>query len=57
MQLTLHLRTLEFQGELTARVVIFYSEDIADVTEDDQIVAIPEKKIVDEMEVQFEMRD
>jgi len=55
MQLTLHLRIPEPQGELTARVIIFYSEDIDEVTEGDQIVALPAKKIVDEKEIRFEI--
>lgn len=55
MQLTLHLRTPATAGAFTARVLIFYSADIDEVTEDDQIVAMPEKKIVDEKEIQFEM--
>ena len=55
MQLTLHLRIPDPRGEFTARVIIFYSADIEDVTEDDQIVAMPEKKIVDEMETQFDI--
>jgi hypothetical protein len=55
MQLTLHLRTPPTQGAFTARAVIFYSESIDEVTEGDQIVSMPQKKIVDEKEIQFEM--
>ena len=55
MQLTLHLRVPDAQGAFIARAIIFYSADIDEITEDDQIVAMPEKKIVDEMEVQFEI--
>lgn len=55
MQLTLHLRTAAPQGLFTVRVIIFYSADIDEVTEGDQIVAMPEKKIVDEIEIQFEI--
>ena len=55
MQLTLHLRTSEPQGQFTAHVIIFYSGDIDDLTEGDQIVAMPEKLIVDEFELNFEI--
>jgi hypothetical protein len=55
MQLTLHLRTPDPQGMFTIRVIIFYSADINEVTEGDQIVAMPEKQIVDEMKIQFEI--
>jgi hypothetical protein len=55
MQLTLHLRVPDAQGTFITRAIIFYSADIDEITEDDQIVAMPEKKIVDEMEVQFEI--
>jgi hypothetical protein len=55
MQLTLHLRVPDAKGAFIARAIIFYSADIEEVTEDDQIVAMPGKNIVDEMEVQFEI--
>ena len=55
MQLTLHVRSPETQGPFTARVEIFYSESIDEITEGDQIVSMPQKKIVDEKEIQFEM--
>lgn len=55
MDLTLHLRIPDPQGAFTARVIIFYSADIDEVTEGNQIVAMPEKKIVDEMEIRFEI--
>jgi hypothetical protein len=55
MQLTLHLRTPDAQGTFTVRVLLFYSESIDEVTEDDQIVSMPQKQIVDEKETQFEM--
>jgi hypothetical protein len=53
MQLTLHLRTPDPQGEYTARLIIFYSDEIDTVTEGDQIVAMPARKIVDEKQVTF----
>lgn len=55
MDLTLHLRTPDPQGAFTAHVLIFYSAGIDEVTEGNQIVAMPEKKIVDEMEIRFEI--
>jgi hypothetical protein len=55
MELTLHLKTPDPQGAFSAHVIIFYSAGIDEVTEGDQIVAMPEKKIVDEMELQFEI--
>ena len=55
MELTMHLRTPDPQGEFTARALIFYTDSIEDITEGEQIVAHPERQIVDEMEVQFSM--
>ena len=57
MQLTMHLRTPDLQGEFTARVIIFYSESLEDITEDNQIVAPPGRQIVDEMEVGFKIEE
>jgi hypothetical protein len=57
MQLTLHLRVADPQGEHTARLIIFYSEDIDTVTKGDQIVAMPARKIVDEKQITFELGD
>ena len=51
--LTMHLRTPDPQGEFTARVLIFYTESLEDITEDDQIIAPPTRQIVDEKETQF----
>jgi hypothetical protein len=53
MQLTLHLRIPNPQGEFTARVLVFYTEDLEDVTEGDQIIGPPARQIVDEREVIF----
>jgi len=54
MELTMHLRASNPQGEFTARAVIFYTNSLEDITEDDQIVSAPEREIVDEKEFQFE---
>ena len=53
MQLTLHMRKPDPQGTFTARALIFYSEDLEDVTENDQIITSPAREIVDETEVTF----
>lgn len=55
MELTMHLRTPNPQGEFTARALIFYTDSLEDLTEGDQIVAAPERRVVDEMEIQFEI--
>ncbi|HBX70831.1 MAG TPA: hypothetical protein DEH25_15995 [Chloroflexi bacterium] len=53
MQYTLHLRSADPHGEFTARVIIFYSASIDEITEGDQIIAMPEKKIVHEKVITF----
>jgi hypothetical protein len=55
IQLTMHLRMPEPGGAFAARALIFYTQALEDVTEDDQIIAPPARQIVDEMEVQFEI--
>ena len=55
MELTMHLRIPDPQGEFTARVAIFYTDSLEDITEGDQIIAAPERRVVDEMEIQFEI--
>jgi hypothetical protein len=55
MELTMHLRNPDPQGGFTARAIIFYTSSLEDITEDDQIVAAPEREIVDEKEFQFEI--
>ena len=55
MELTMHLRGPDPQREFTARVLIFYTDSLEDITEGDQIVAAPERRVVDEMEIQFEI--
>lgn len=57
MELTMHLRIPNPQGEFTARVLIFYTDNLEDITEDDQIVAAPEREVVDEKEVSFSIED
>jgi hypothetical protein len=55
MELTMHLRTPDPQGTFTAWVIIFYTDSLDDITEGDQIVAAPERRVVDEQEVQFKV--
>ena len=57
MELTMFLRTPDPQGEFTARVTIFYTDSLEDVTEGDQIVAAPGRQVVDEKEVTFNIED
>ena len=52
---TLHLRTPDRTGTFTAHVVVFYSQSIDEITEDKQIIAMPERTIVDETKIEFEM--
>jgi len=55
MEFTMHLRASNPHGKFTARAVIFYTNSLEDITEDDQIVSAPEREIVDEKEFQFEV--
>ena len=57
MEMTLHLRHPERIGDYTARVLIFYTSTIDEITEGDQITALPERNIVDEMEITFSIED
>ena len=57
MQLTMHLRTPDPQGTFTARALIFYTEGLEDITEGDQIIALPARQIVDEKEVTFNIEE
>jgi hypothetical protein len=53
MELTMHLRTPNPQGQFSARAIIFYTDSLEDITEGDQIIAAPGRQIVDEKEIQF----
>jgi hypothetical protein len=53
IEITMHMRTPDPQGEFTARALVFYTESLDDITEDDQITGPPARQIVDEMEVTF----
>ena len=53
MQLTMHLRNPDPQGEFVVRVLIFYSESLEDITEDNQIISSPAREIVDERDLSF----
>ena len=57
MELTMHLRTPDPQGEFTARVLIFYTDSLEDIVEDDQILAAPERRVVDEKGATFRIED
>ena len=57
MQLTMHLRIQELQGTFTARALIFYTENLEDITEGDQITGLPARQIVDEKDVTFQIED
>ena len=57
MELTMHLRTADPQGPFTARVLIFYTDSLEDITEDDQIVSAPGRQVVDEKETTFSIED
>ena len=53
LTLTMHMRMPDPQGEFTARVLLFYTEDLEEITEGDQIIAPPDRQIVDEKETKF----
>jgi hypothetical protein len=55
MTLTLHLRSPEAAGQFLASVKIFYTESLDEITEGDQILKSPDRTIVDETEVSFEI--
>jgi hypothetical protein len=53
LQLTIHLRIPDPQGLFTARVLIFYTQDLDEVTDGDQIIAPPTRQVVDQSECTF----
>jgi len=57
IQITMHLRTPDPQGAFAARVLIFYTESLEDITEGDQIIAPPARQIVDEKETTFTIEE
>ena len=57
MELTMHLRTPDPQGMFAARVLIFYTESLEDITDGDQIIAPPARQVVDEKEITFHIEE
>jgi hypothetical protein len=57
MELTMHLRIPNPKGAYQAQVIIFYSDTLEDITEDDQIIKTPGRHIVDEKEKSFSIED
>ncbi len=57
MELTMHLRVPDPQGEFAARAIIFYTDTLEDITEGDQIVTLPERQVVDEKEITFRIEN
>ena len=53
VQLTMHLRSPNPQGPFTARALVFYTENLEDVPDGDQIVGPPARQIVDQQEATF----
>ena len=55
--LTMHLRAADLQGPFTARVLLFYTESLDDITEGDQIIASPARQVVDQQEITFDIKE
>jgi hypothetical protein len=58
LEMTLHLRhDIRGAGECTVFATIFYTEEITDDRQDNQILEMPEKLIVDEETTRFRLDD
>lgn len=55
LEMTLHLRTRDPDGQYKAKVTVFYTEEIEDGTKDDRTLLRPEKVIVDETTLSFKI--
>jgi hypothetical protein len=55
-EMTVHLRA-EKAGEFTAAATLYYTEEVEENVEADQVVVRLEKQIVDEAEVRFKLPD
>jgi hypothetical protein len=53
MQITMHLRSPETAGEYTATVVLFYNPEVEEQEDGDEILSLPERKVVDQAETTF----
>ncbi|MBL7164083.1 MAG: hypothetical protein ISS57_15915 [Anaerolineales bacterium] len=54
MEINMHLRTPEPSGEFSASVVLFYLQEFEE-EQDGEIIAPPERMIVDEAQTSFEI--
>jgi hypothetical protein len=57
VQLTMHLRTPDPQGPFTAHALVFYTENLEEITDGDQITGPPTRQIVDEKETTFSIQE
>ncbi|MCJ7703752.1 MAG: hypothetical protein MUO62_19410 [Anaerolineales bacterium] len=54
-EMTLHLRSIDAEGRYMATLTLFYSEEVEDEKRGDQVLVRPEKHIVDEAVINFEL--
>ena len=54
-EMTLHLRSLDPEGRYVVTLTLFYSEEVEDEKRGDQVLVRPEKHIVDEAVIKFEL--
>ena len=53
MKITLHLRNPDTTGEYTAMALLFYNQEVEEPEDGEDILPLPERKIVDQTEISF----
>jgi len=56
VEMTLHLRPADPLGQFTASATLFYTDEIKDGEGEDRVLVKPEKKVIHECSVKFEVR-
>jgi hypothetical protein len=54
-EMILHLRSFDPEGKYTASLILFYSQEVEDEVEGDRTLVRPEKNIVDQKIVNFQI--
>lgn len=54
-EMTLHLRSFDPGGNYSAVLTLFYSFEVEDGAQDDRILVRPEKQVVDEAKISFQV--
>jgi hypothetical protein len=53
LEMTLHLRSIEAGGSFTVSATLYYTDEIQDTGDETEILASPEKTVVDQASVDF----